>query len=111
VKHETDAKHRIEASVREGEVLAVTLYERERDCCLDLGAHLGPSPAHHLMRDVSADELQLSLSQPGEEPTRSTGQIKTAADGCAKGGSLVKGTLDRRKREAVSLLASRRQEA
>jgi hypothetical protein len=49
VKHEADAKHRIEASVPEGEVLAITLYKGERDRCVDLGAHLGPGHPHHLI--------------------------------------------------------------
>jgi hypothetical protein len=61
VEHEPDAKDGIEASVLEGEVLAVTLHECERDRRVDFGAYLGPGHAHHLMRDVSPDELKLAL--------------------------------------------------
>jgi hypothetical protein len=61
MEHETDAKDGIEASVLEGEMFAITLHERERDRRVDFGAHLGPGHAHHLLRDVSTDELKLSL--------------------------------------------------
>jgi hypothetical protein len=48
VKHETDAQYSVEASILKGEVLAITLYERERDRCVSLDALLGPGHAHHL---------------------------------------------------------------
>jgi hypothetical protein len=111
VEHEAYGKDGIERSVLDGKVLAVTLDERERGPASARVADLGPGSSHHLKRDIDADELQLSLQEPREESSCSTRQIKTAADGCAEGGSHVEGTLDCCKHEAVSFLTFRRQEA
>jgi hypothetical protein len=111
VKHEANGKDGIKRLALQGERLAVTLDQCQRDSVAIRGAAFTPCRAHHLKRDISANKLQLSMQQPGEESPGSTWQVKTAADGWTEGGGHVEGTLDRRQCETIAFLTPCRQEA